>query len=217
MGMDPEFVKTIFNPFTRVKSSTVSGIQGTGLGMAITKNIADMMGGTILIQSEPGKGTETSVIFDFKLPNAHPETGVLPEAEGDREPSPVSHDFSGKKILLVEDNELNREIAEEILTEEGFLVDCAEDGTVAVAKMKAAKPGDYDIILMDIQMPIMDGYEATRRIRALPAALSKIPIIAMTANAFEEDRKPALAAGMNEHIAKPIDINRLKTVLTAFL
>ena len=219
MGMEPEFVKTIFDPFTRAKSSTVSGVQGTGLGMAITKNIVDMMGGTILIQSEPGKGTETTVIFDFKLQDAHPEPVVTPEPQDLRAPSvgDAAFDFTGKKILLVEDNELNREIATEILEEEGFIIDTAEDGTIAVEKIRMAGPGDYDLILMDIQMPIMNGYEATRQIRALGTEISTIPILAMTANAFEEDRKAALEAGMNEHIAKPIDVKKLKTTLARFV
>ncbi len=127
------------------------------------------------------------------------------------------YDFSGKKILLVEDNELNREIATEILSEDGFIIDVAEDGKIAVEKMRAAKSCDYDVILMDVQMPVMDGYEATRLIRALGTEISKIPILAMTANAFEEDRKAALEAGMNEHIAKPIRVEVLKDVLSRFL
>ena len=344
MGMSEEFLKTIFEPFTRVKSSTVSGIQGTGLGMAITKNIIDMMGGKIEIFSEEGKGTETVLNFDFKLSGAEHErhdlsglqglkslvvdddisacrsiakmlrdTGmrsewcvsgkeavartedalsigdlfkvyiidwqmpdmngiettrrirsivgenapiivltaydwadieeeaieagvtafvskplfpsdlykVLTKCSGD---APVEkeesreYDFTGKKILLVEDNEMNREIAEEILEEAGIIVDTAEDGTVAVEKMKNYKTGQYDLILMDIQMPLMNGYEAAKAIRSLsdPEA-ANITIIAMTANAFEEDRQEALNAGMNEHLAKPIDIEKLKSTLERFL
>ena len=344
MGMDKEFVKTIFDPFTRVKSTTVSGIQGTGLGMAITKNIIDMMGGKIDIQSELGKGTETVVTFDFKLQDGHREATIIPELRGIRglvvdddtntclsvssmlndigmryewcvsgreaiiraeaaynmadpfkvyiidwlmpdmngietvrrirkvigddapiiiltsydwsdvedearqagvtafvnkplfpsdlhrvlsqllgkaeevhEAETAKYDFAGKRILLVEDNELNQEIAEEILVEEGFIVDTAEDGTVAVEKMKKAQPGDYDLVLMDVQMPVMNGYEATRQIRAMETDTSDIPIIAMTANAFEEDRQAALMAGMNEHIAKPIDVEKLKDLIARFL
>ena len=127
-------------------------------------------------------------------------------------------DYSGKRILLVEDNALNRELAQEILKEAGFVVDTAEDGEIAVQKMKQAAPGQYDLILMDIQMPKMDGYEATRQIRALPdAAKAGIPIFAMTANAFEEDRQNALKAGMDGHIAKPLDIPHLLQVLTDVL
>ena len=347
IGMSQEFVNTIFEPFTRVKSSTVSGIQGTGLGMAISKNIIDMMGGRIEVKSKEHVGTEITVDFDFKVVNrqkkaeipdglkklkglralavdddlnscvsiskmlksismrsewcssgreavfraqaAHSESddfsvyiidwmmpdmngietarrirsvvgdfvpiiiitaydwadiekeayeaGVSafvnkplfmsdlqktlirccsPEAAGpSAEEKP---DYSGKKILLVEDNEMNREIACEILEEYGFELDTAEDGTVAVEKMENAKAGQYDVILMDIQMPIMDGYEAARRIRALPdKAVANIPIIAMTANAFEEDRQAAFNAGMNEHVAKPVDINKLIAAFTKLL
>ena len=344
MGMDREYLKTIFEPFTRVNSTTVSGIQGTGLGMAITKSIIDMMGGKIEIQSEPGKGTETTVTLDFKLLKGHRRSEIIPELKGVRvlvadddantclsvsemvgdigmryewctsgkeaviraeaafrtgdkfgvyildwlmpdmngiettrrirkaigddvpiiiltaydwfdieeeareagvtafvskpmfpsdlhrtlcsclgkietpvQQETAEYDFAGKKLLLVEDNELNREIAEELLQEEGFVIDTAVDGSVAVEKMKAAQTGDYDLVLMDIQMPIMDGYEATRRIRALGTEISRIPIIAMTANAFEEDKRAALEAGMNDHVAKPIDVQKLKVTLARSL
>ncbi len=344
MGMDKEFLDTIYDPFTRVKSSTVSGIQGTGLGMAIAKNIVDMMGGNIRIKSEPGKGTEVKLTIDFRLQNKTKEPLMIPELNGIRglvidddinscmsvanmlrdigmrdewctsgkeavlraaeasrrgdsfkvyiidwlmpemngvetarrirkaigdeapiivltaydwsdieeealsagitafvskplfpsdlhkvlsdclgktkkntEPEKESTDFSGKKLLIVEDNEINREIVTELLEESGFTVDVAEDGDIAVEKMKKAEKGDYDIVLMDIQMPRMDGFEATRTIRALNTEISKIPILAMTANAFEEDRKNALEAGMNEHIAKPINIKTLKNILEKYL
>ncbi len=345
VGMDDEFLKTIFDPFTRAKSSTVSGVQGTGLGMAITKNIIDMMGGTINIVSEVGKGTEMTVLLDFKLSSKQntpmkingleglrglvvdddisacknvakmlreigmrsewcasgkeavirteesKEVGdlfkvyiidwLMPDMNGietarrirkivgDEAPiivltaydwsdiedeaklagvtSFVSKpifptdlrdvlskccgttndnldeldddiDFSGKKILLVEDNEMNREIAVEILKEFNFIVDTAEDGTIALEKMKEAKPGQYDLILMDVQMPIMNGYEATKQIRALSdPEIANIPIFAMTANAFEEDKQEALKAGMNEHLAKPIEIDKLKEFLKKYL
>ena len=129
-----------------------------------------------------------------------------------------TYDFTGKKILLVEDNEMNREIAVDILEEDGFTIDTAEDGTIAVEKVKNSKPGDYDLILMDIQMPIMDGYEATRQIRAIEdMQLSNITIIAMTANAFEEDKVAAIDAGMNAHLSKPIDVKMLKSVLARYL
>ena len=345
MGMSQEFLKTIFDPFTRVKSSTVSGIQGTGLGMSITKNIVDMMGGTIHIESEENKGTEVTLNFEFKpgegarkpvkiaelnglrslvvdddmnacksIAKMLRETGMRSEwcasgkeaivrteeaveigdlfkvyiidwlmpdmngietarrirqTVGDQAPIIVltaydwsdieeeakeagvtafvskplfpsdlhevlnqccgteingeeaaseEFDFTGKKILLVEDNEMNREIATEILEEVGLVIDTAEDGTFAVEKMKAAVPGQYDLILMDVQMPLMNGYEATKLIRALPdPAVANIPIIAMTANAFEEDRQEALRAGMNEHVAKPIDIPVLKKTMERFM
>ena len=341
IGMSAEFQKHIFEEFSREENSTISGIQGTGLGMSITKNIVDLMGGTIAIESEPGKGSEFIVDLCFACSEQKVEQRQLPQLEGlralvadddtdtclsvstmlskigmrpewtisgkeavirakyavergdefsvyiidwlipdmngieivrqirkmighncpiiiltaydwadieeearaagvtafcekplflselrrvlsepfsaeasPRLPEPKAAAFQGKKLLLVEDNELNREIAMEFLTEAGFVVDSAEDGAIAVQKMEQAAPGQYDLILMDIQMPNMDGYEATRRIRALPdAKKAGIPIFAMTANAFEEDRQNALKAGMNGHIAKPLDIPRLLSVL----
>ena len=341
IGMSEEFQKHIFEEFSREESSTVSGIQGTGLGMSITKNIVDLMGGTIAIESELGKGSEFIVDLCFARCEQKVEQRQLPQLEGLRalvadddtdtclsvstmlskigmrpewtisgkeavirtkyaveqgdefsvyiidwlipdmngieivrqirkvignrcpiiiltaydwadiedearaagvtafcekplflselrrvlaepfraEPAskpaqPTAADLKGKKLLLVEDNELNREIALEILKEAGFVVDTAEDGAVAVRKIKQAAPGQYDLILMDIQMPNLDGYEATRQIRALPdAEKANIPIFAMTANAFEEDRQNALAAGMNGHIAKPLDVPHLLRVL----
>ena len=345
IGMSEEFQKHIFEEFTREENSTVSGIQGTGLGMSITKNIVDLMGGTIAIESEPGKGSEFIVNLCFALGGQKVELRQLPQLEGLRalvadddtdtclsvstmlskigmrpewtisgreavirtryameqgdefsvyiidwlipdmngievvrqirkvigkscpiiiltaydwtdieeearaagvtafcekplflsellrvlaepygaEPAckpaqPDAAELRGKKLLLVEDNALNRELALEILKEAGFAVDTAEDGEIAVQKMKQAAPGQYDLILMDIQMPKMDGYEATRQIRALPdAAKAGIPIFAMTANAFEEDRQNALKAGMDGHIAKPLDIPHLLQVLADVL
>ena len=341
IGMSAEFQKHIFEEFSREESSTVSGIQGTGLGMSITKNIVDLMGGTIAIESELGKGSEFIVDLCFARCEQKVEQRQLPQLEGlralvadddtdtclsvstmlskigmrpewtisgkeavirtkyavergdefsvyiidwlipdmngieivrqirkvighncpiiiltaydwadieeearaagvtafcekplflselrkilsepfsaevsPRLPEPKASAFQGKKLLLVEDNELNREIAMEFLTEAGFVVDSAEDGAIAVQKMEQAAPGQYDLILMDIQMPNMDGYEATRRIRALPdAKKAGIPIFAMTANAFEDDRQNALKAGMNGHIAKPLDVPRLLSIL----
>ena len=347
IGMSPEFAKKIFDPFERERSSTVSRIQGTGLGMAITKNIVDMMGGTIEIRTEPGKGTEFIIrvalrvqpehhraeqiaeleglkalvvdddfntcdsvtkmlvrvgmrsewtlsgkeavlrarqsmelgdafhayIIDWRLPDmngievtrqirslgdgtpiiiltAYDWTDIEVEAkaagvtafcskpmfmsdlretlltalgqsqtETDDSILPGgSPDFRGKHILLAEDNELNREIAVEILSKYGFVVDTAENGVEAVKKIKESKPGDYDLVLMDVQMPLMDGGEAARQIRALPdPALAKIPILAMTANAFEEDRKSALECGMNGFLSKPINIEELIAALSSLL
>ena len=339
IGMSQEFAQKIFEPFERERTSTVSRIQGTGLGMAITKNIVDMMGGTIEVQTAQGKGTEFTVcvpmraqteqrpvekiteleglkalvvdddfntcdsvtkmlvkvgmraewtlsgkeavlrarqsiemsdvyhayIIDWRLPDMngievtrqirslHDDTPIiiltaydwsdieveakaagvtafcakpmfmsdlretLMSALGQKSADAVqgllpekNADFKGKHILLVEDNELNREIAQEILREYGFLVDSAENGAVAVEKVSTAAPGSYDLVLMDVQMPIMDGYTATRKIRALDdPALAKLPILAMTANAFDEDRRNALESGMNGFLSKPIVIDDL--------
>ena len=339
IGMSSEFAQKIFEPFERERTSTVSGIQGTGLGMAITKNIVDMMGGTIEVQTAQGKGTEFTVcvpmraqteqrlvekiteleglkalvvdddfntcdsvtkmlvkvgmraewtlsgkeavlrarqsiemsdvyhayIIDWRLPDMngievtrqirslHDDTPIiiltaydwsdieveakaagvtafcskpmfmsdlretLMSALGQKPADAVQRllpeknaDFKGKHILLVEDNELNREIAQEILQEYGFLVDSAENGAVAVEKVSTAAPGSYDLVLMDVQMPIMDGYTATRKIRALDdPARAKLPILAMTANAFDEDRRNALESGMNGFLSKPIVIGDL--------
>ena len=339
IGMSPEFAKKIFEPFERERTSTVSRIQGTGLGMAITKNIVDMMGGTIEVQTAQGKGSEFIIrvpmraqaehrpvekiteleglkalvvdddfntcdsvtkmlvkvgmraewtlsgkeavlrarqsiemsdayhayIIDWRLPDMngievtrqirslHDDTPIiiltaydwsdieveakaagvtafcakpmfmsdlretLMSALGQKPADAVqgllpekNADFKGKHILLVEDNELNREIAQEILREYGFLVDTAENGAVAVEKVSTAAPGSYDLVLMDVQMPIMDGYTATRKIRALDdPARAKLPILAMTANAFDEDRRNALESGMNGFLSKPIVIDDL--------
>ena len=347
IGMSQEFAQKIFEPFERERTSTVSGIQGTGLGMAITKNIVDMMGGTIEVQTAQGKGTEFTVcvpmraqteqrpvekiteleglkalvvdddfntcdsvtkmlvkvgmraewtlsgkeavlrarqsiemsdvyhayIIDWRLPDMngievtrqirslHDDTPIiiltaydwsdieveakaagvtafcskpmfmsdlretLMSALGQKSADAVqgllpekNADFKGKHILLVEDNELNREIAQEILREYGFLVDSAENGAVAVEKVSAAAPGSYDLVLMDVQMPIMDGYTATRKIRALDdPARAKLPILAMTANAFDEDRRNALESGMNGFLSKPIVIDDLVQELRKIL
>ena len=347
IGMSQEFAQKIFEPFERERTSTVSGIQGTGLGMAITKNIVDMMGGTIEVQTAQGKGTEFTVcvpmraqteqrpvekiteleglkalvvdddfntcdsvtkmlvkvgmraewtlsgkeavlrarqsiemsdvyhayIIDWRLPDMngievtrqirslHDDTPIiiltaydwsdieveakaagvtafcakpmfmsdlretLMSALGQKPADAVQRllpeknaDFKGKHILLVEDNELNREIAQEILREYGILVDSAENGAVAVEKVSTAAPGSYDLVLMDVQMPIMDGYTATRKIRALDdPARAKLPILAMTANAFDEDRRNALESGMNGFLSKPIVIDDLVQELRKIL
>ena len=347
IGMSQEFAQKIFEPFERERTSTVSRIQGTGLGMAITKNIVDMMGGTIEVQTAQGKGTEFTVcvpmraqteqrpvekiteleglkalvvdddfntcdsvtkmlvkvgmraewtlsgkeavlrarqsiemsdvyhayIIDWRLPDMngievtrqirslHDDTPIiiltaydwsdieveakaagvtafcakpmfmsdlretLMSALGQKPADAVqgllpekNADFKGKYILLVEDNELNREIAQEILREYGFLVDSAENGAVAVEKVSTAAPGSYDLVLMDVQMPIMDGYTATRKIRALDdPARAKLPILAMTANAFDEDRRNALESGMNGFLSKPIVIDDLVQELRKIL
>ena len=340
IGMSPEFLKNVFEPFERERASTISGIQGTGLGMAITRNIVDMMGGSVSVESEVGKGSTFTVSLQFKTCSGPVRQETIPQLLGLRalvadddfntcssvtkmlsdigmrpdwttsgkeavlrvklageqndeyavyiidwlmpdmngvevvrrirgligEKTPIiiltAYDwadieeearkagvtafcskpiflselrevlespfavknqeevpqetisFERKKILLVEDNELNQEIAVEILKEAGFSVDVADDGVVAVERMKTAEPGQYDLILMDIQMPVMDGYEATRQIRALENPdIARIPILAMTANAFQEDKKAAIEAGMDGHIAKPIDVSKLFGIL----
>ena len=347
IGMSQEFVQKIFSPFERERTSTVSRIQGTGLGMAITKNIVDMMGGTIEVQTEQGKGTEFIVRLSFRIQSEHQRIEKIAELEGLKalvvdddfntcdsvtkmlmrvgmrsewtlsgreavlrarqsvelgdafhayiidwrlpdmngievtrqirslgDDTPIiiltaydwsdieaeakaagvtafcakplfmsdiretlmtaigqsqfesedsilpeaGSDFRGRCILLVEDNELNSEIAVELLNEYGFLVDTAENGAEAVEKVKNSKPGNYDLVLMDVQMPVMNGYEATRQIRALDdPALAGITILAMTANAFDEDRKEALECGMDGFLSKPIDIEELISILHAHL
>jgi len=209
IGMTREFLAHIFEPFERERTSTMSQTQGVGLGMAITKSLVDLMGGTIQVSSEVDKGTEFVLRFTFKLyaPERRSSGG------GGR-----TMDFSGKRLLLVEDNELNMEIAEELLRDVGFAVETAENGQIAVEMVQNSAAGYYDAVLMDIQMPVMDGYEATRKIRSLDRKeLAEIPIIALTANVFDEDKKKALASGMNAHIAKPLDVKLMYEVLANIL
>ena len=211
MGMTPEFAKKVFAAYERDR--TVSNIQGTGLGMSITKSIVELMGGTIDVQTELGKGTEFIVRVDFPVVDE-------PDVVETEQPTASQReiDFSKIKLLLVEDNEVNREIASLILSEFGFGLDTAENGKIAVDKIAASKPGDFDAVLMDIQMPVMNGYEATKKIRELPnPKLARIPIIAMTANAFSEDVQAAKDAGMDSHIAKPLDIPKMIETLTEVL
>lgn len=210
IGMSKEFLAHVFEPFARAESATKSGVIGTGLGMSITKQLVELMGGTISIESELGVGTKVWVEFENRIAQPVSLKSQIPENS--------NFNLEGKKILLVEDNELNREIATEILKEEGIIVDTAEDGVVAVDIMRNSEEGQYDLILMDVQMPNMNGYDATKAIRALPDSYaSKIPIIAMTANAFEEDKKNAYDAGMNGHLAKPIDMSELLNMLSKIL
>ena len=209
IGMSDEFQETIFEAFTRERTSTVSGTQGTGLGMAISKNIVDMMGGSINVESEEGKGSEFIVRIPCRIGESD---NSVAEAES------AAVDFTGKRILLAEDNEMNQMIAVEILKSAGFEIDIASNGAEAVKKMEQTPAGTYDVILMDIQMPIMDGYEAAKRIRRMEdPQKAGIPIVAVTANAFEEDRKIALEAGMNGHLAKPYDIDAIMKTLAELL
>jgi len=204
IGMSEEFMGRIFEPFERERTSTVSGIEGTGLGMPITKSIVDKMGGTVDVESKVGCGTTFTVNLPLKVVSD-------PEADA-QESRSEALDFGGKKVLLVEDNALNREIATAILENVGLSVDQAVDGDIAVDMIRE-NPDKYDLVLMDIQMPNMNGYEATTQIRKF----SDIPIVAMTANAFEEDKQHAIDVGMNGHVAKPIEIPKLMEMLGRFL
>lgn len=207
MGMSEDFVKKIFSPFERANNTTVSKIQGTGLGMSITKSIIDLANGTIDVKSKLGEGTEIIVAVTLRL-CTDAEAAARNAKQLDKQQAQAEQpDFKGKRLLVVEDNKLNREITVTILEHTGIITEQAEDGSVAVKMVQEAAPGYYDLILMDIQMPIMDGYEATKQIRALPdKRLAQLPIIAVSANAFEEDKKASLAAGMDGHIAKPINV-----------
>ncbi len=212
IGMSPEFAARVFEAFEREKNSTVSGIQGTGLGMTITRKIVDMMGGTIDVDTAPGKGTEFTVVTEFEITS---EDTRRPKA---KPAMSTETDFSGKRLLLVDDMPTNREIAKAILRKIGFIVEEAFDGSQAVSMVEASAPGYYDAVLMDIQMPVMNGYEAAKKIRLIAdQKLASIPILAMTANAFDEDRKRALEAGMNGHVAKPINIKALMDSLKEVL
>ena len=214
IGMSEEFQKTIFEEFTRERTSSVSGIQGTGLGMAIAKNIIEAMGGSIAVNSTEGKGSKFTVDIPFKTVLETDDE----EPDKQQEPKSENYDFTGKRVLLAEDNEMNQMIATEILENVGFLIDIAANGQEAVDKVRTGADGYYDIILMDIQMPVMDGYEATKQIRDLDdPAKAGIPILAVTANAFEEDRKNSLDIGMNGHLSKPYDIPEMMKTLHSLL
>ena len=221
IGMSREFADKMFDAFERERTSTVSGIEGTGLGMSITKSIIDLMGGTIEVMTAPGSGTEIMIRLKFRLaeeqdiPEAERQSaGTVQEAAEQKK----EVDLNGRRVLLAEDNQINMEIAGMILTQAGVIVETAENGKIAVEMVQNSAPGHYDAILMDIQMPVMDGYEAARAIRALPdPALSGIPILAMTANAFREDVEAAERAGMQAHIAKPVDVNMLMAALRSVL
>jgi len=245
IGISEEFLKHIFEPFERERSSTVSGIQGTGLGMAITKNLVDLMGGTISVASKKGQGTEFVVGLPMKKApggvesteggqsagesgsarggqSAGESTGAAGESQtngdgqdaGAAESGSCRATLAGKRALLVEDNDLNREIARELLSEEGMIIEEAEDGKIAVDRLLEKGAGYYDLVLMDIQMPVMDGYEATRTIRRFADKdLASIPIVAMTANAFEEDQKRVIEMEMDAYIAKPVDVEKMLDTL----
>ncbi len=208
VGMSEEFKDHAFEPFARENDAAHAGVGGTGLGLSIVRSLVNIMDGTVRLESELGVGTEFTVSLHLRCLEAKP--AEAPEDSGDSETQLDVSDLAGMRILLAEDNELNREIAFEILTEAGFEVDSACDGARAVQAVSAHDPGFYDVVLMDIQMPVMNGYEAARAIRALPdTARAQVPIIAVTANAFSSDRDAALVAGMDGHVAKPIDLGAL--------
>lgn len=212
-GISPGFIERAFDPFAREKTSTVSGMQGTGLGLAITKRFVDAMGGMINVESEVGKGTKFTITMPFRLQTA----AEISESSQDAPILDAKRTLKGVKALVVEDNLINREIIKKMLENEGVIVDEVENGVQAVEKVRNSAPGDIDIVLMDIQMPEMDGYEATREIRSLKGEIANIPIVAVTANAFEEDRKNALEAGMNEHVPKPIKLADLKVKMLSVI
>ncbi|MBQ9367537.1 MAG: response regulator [Victivallales bacterium] len=215
IGMSKEFVAKMFNAFERERTSTASGIEGTGLGLSITKSIVDLMGGTIEVFTSPGNGTEIIIHVKFRIAS---EADMKEEADLTGSSTEEQVEFTGKRLLLVEDNAVNLEIAQMILEQMGFSVETAENGKVAVEKVASSEPGYYDIILMDIQMPVMDGYTATREIRSLAdRRLASIPILAMTANTFPEDVKAAKNAGMQAHIAKPVVVDILRKELSTVL
>ena len=214
MGMSKEYLPTLFDAFTRERNTTVGKIGGTGLGMAIVKKLVEMQGGTIEVESELGKGSRFIVTFEHPIA----DEALYKQEEQEAKSAQGAELLKGKRILLAEDNDLNAEIALFILQNMGLKVERVEDGAQCVSRLEQQPAGTYDLIFMDVQMPKMDGYTATQNIRALDdKKKAAIPIVAMTANAFAEDRERALAAGMNGHIAKPIDVKKLEQVLVKLL
>jgi len=210
IGMSHEFLEHVFDLFEREKNTTISGIGGTGLGLALTKSLVEMMRGKIEVESEPDHGTKVKICFTFRVEK---QSGL--QGKGHAKKQEKSEHYTGR-ILLVEDNELNREIAQTILEDAGFETECAENGQAAVDMVKNSSHGYYELVLMDIQMPVMNGYEAAKAIRSLDdPGLASVPILAMTANAFDEDRENALRSGMDAHIAKPIDVKLLLQMMDA--
>lgn len=202
IGISKEFQEHVFEPFERENNTTFSGIYGTGLGLAITRNIVKIMGGTIEVDSAIGKGSIFTVTIRLRIQETQLVSAVSPED--------VAVCLNSGKILLVEDNEINVEIETEILEKAGFCIEIAENGSIAVEKVKKSEPGEYALVLMDIQMPVMDGREAAEAIRGLGnSELAHIPIIALSADAFENDRRLSLESGMDEHLTKPMDIDEV--------
>lgn len=207
-GIAQEFRKDLFQPFERERNTTKSGVLGTGLGLSVVKNLVELMDGSIEVESNVGQGSRFRIRLLLKVPEElSEENPILVDSDS-------SINLEGKRILLVEDNEINREIAQELLMDEGYLVETANDGSVAVEMIKNASPSYYSLVLMDIQMPVMDGYTATREIRALQdEKLARIPIIALSANAFAEDYKRSIEAGMDAHVPKPIQMEELQETI----
>lgn len=212
--MSEEFLPTLFEPFSREHNTTIGKVGGTGLGMSVVKRMIDLMGGNIEVKSELGKGTVFTFMLMHKIADEKyycqkMETADAPDVEGN---------LRGKHVLLAEDNDLNAEIVVAVLEEAGLIIERVEDGVQCVNRIEQMPSGTYDLILMDIQMPNMDGYKATQCIRHLDdKKKAEILIIAMTANAFEEDKKKSFDAGMNGHIAKPIDIEKMEEVILSVL
>ncbi len=212
IGMSEEYLPHLFDEFSREHTTTENKVVGTGLGLSIVKTLIDLMGGTIQVESNQGAGTKFTVVLSLEIAS---EEDVYKKQEMQLQASDTTKSI---RILLTEDNELNAEIAEALLQEKGFLTECAEDGQVCCDMLAKADPGYYDLILMDIQMPVLNGYEAAVRIREMKdPKKAGIPIIAMTANAFAEDKQAALDAGMNAHVSKPVDIKTLSEVITKYI
>ena len=210
MGMSADFKETIFDPFTRAEGSVTNKIQGTGLGMAITRNLVEAMGGTIDVESELGQGSCFEVLIDLRIAEDRSVSSTVQEEKNEQN----DNIFQGMRFLCVEDNELNAEILTELLKIEGAECTICENGEEILKTFEKSAPGDYDMILMDVQMPVMNGYEATKAIRRSSHELAKkIPIIAMTANAFSEDIQHSLAAGMNAHVSKPVEMRVLEKTI----
>ena len=210
MGMSADFKETIFDPFTRAEGSVTNKIQGTGLGMAITRNLVEAMGGTIDVESELGQGSCFEVLIDLRIAEDRSVSSTVQEEKNEQN----DNIFQGMRFLCAEDNELNAEILTELLKIEGAECTICENGEEILKTFEKSAPGDYDMILMDVQMPVMNGYEATKAIRQSSHELAKtIPVIAMTANAFSEDIQHSLAAGMNAHISKPVEMEVLKKTI----
>lgn len=211
IGMSEEFCKRAFELFEKERESDVTGVEGSGLGLAIAKRLVEQMGGEIYCTSELGKGSEFVATFHLKI-------GTEADLQAQEPLDEKEGNLEGKRVLLVDDNALNREISCEILSEQGCIIEEAEDGEIAVEKIKQSGDVRYDLVLMDIQMPKLNGYEAARQIRDLPGEyFANLPIVAVTANAFEEDKKAALDAGMNGHVPKPIRVKELRRVLAGLV